>query len=275
MNNILVPVDFSDCSLSAFKVAAELAKKTESKLTALVNVPKHLDNFLFYEYPIKFPDENVFESWLENKNCLLKNCLPEGNDSFNLINTQGVLEDEIEAQVQKNNIDLVVMGTSGASGIKQHTIGSNTQKVMRNISAPLLAVKYEPKRVKFKNIVFLSKFNLDDKSAFEWTCNFGSFYDAHIHLLNIDTPSYFMEIPELIKSSMDDFKNSKPHINITNHTRRGFTPEMGLSKFLKEKEIDLVVVTTKGVSGLASVFHFSVAEGIVNHLAVPVISIKN
>ncbi len=42
---------------------------------------------------------------------------------------------------EKNNIDLIVMGSQGASGLQEMFIGSNTEKVVRRSNVPVLVIK--------------------------------------------------------------------------------------------------------------------------------------
>jgi len=276
MNNILVPIDFSDCSLSALQTALRMAKVTEANVHAFVNLPPNIDNFLFYETGEEKIDEDKLDHWVGIKRKELEE-IAESIDCKHLESfscTQGDLVEETNQLVKKLNVDLIIMGTSGASGVKQYTIGSNTQKVMRNVKCPILIVKESIKELKPKKIVFLSTFNTVDKPAYEWTMDLACYFNSHVHLLNVDTPKYFTEIPELVKLSMKEFREIKPFVSTSMHQTKALNPEFGLKKFLTEQEADVVVVTTKGIKGLASMFYFSVAEGIANHLEIPVVSFK-
>lgn len=274
MKNILVPIDFSKCSLDAFNVAVNVAERTEANLSVIVNVPADYKKFVAYDFPIEFLSKDVFDKWVQmEKKVLDKICIKQ-NISYDLFTTQGDLVEEIKKLVNEIEFDSIIMGTHGASGLKQYTIGSNTQQIMRNVDVPVLIVKHAEKEVYFKNIVFLSTFNEVDKNPYNWTIDLAAYYDAHIHLLSVDTPKFFSEIPFLVKSSMQEFQKIRPYIDSSLHYTNAFTTEAGLDKFLKTHNIDLVVVTTRGFKGLASVLHFSVAEGIVNHFSIPVVSIK-
>lgn len=274
MKNILVPVDFSQCSLDAFNVAVNVAKQTEAKLNVIANVPDNYRKFAAYEFPLEFLSKEVFDEWVQEKKEVLDNISAKQNIGYTIFTTRGNLVEEVKQLVDENEFDLIIMGTHGASGLKQYTIGSNTQQIMRNVDVPVFAVKHAEEKVYFKNIVFLSNFNEVDIEPYKWTTELAAYYNAHIHLLNIDTPKFFSEIPFLVKSSMKEFQKIRPYIDSTLHYFSGFTAGAGLNNFLKKNEVDLVVVTTRGFKGIASVLHFSVAEGIVNHFSIPVVSIK-
>jgi len=274
MKNILVPVDFSKYSLDAFNVAVKLAKRTEADLHVIVNVPEDYKKFVAHDFPLEFLSDETFKEWVEIEKAVLDEICKKQDSSYSLFMTRGDLIKETQTIVKDKHIDLIVMGTHGASGIKQYTIGSNTQQMMRNVDIPVLVIKHADEKVFFKNIVFLSTFNEVDIEPYKWTTDLAAYYDAHIHLLSIDTPKFFSEIPFLVKSSMKEFQNIRPYINTSLHYSSAFSAEAGLDKFLKKHKVDVVVVTTKGFKGIASVLHLSIAEGIVNHFSIPVISFK-
>lgn len=274
MKNILIPVDFSKFSLDAFNVAVNLAKRTEADLHVIVNVPEDYKKFVENDFSLEFLSDDVFKDWVEIEKALLDDICKKYDSGYSLYMTRGDLIKETKTIVSDKHIDLIVMGTHGASGIKQYTIGSNTQQMMRNVDIPVLVVKHAEEKVYFKNIVFLSTFNTVDIEPYKWTTELAAYYDAHIHLLNIDTPKFFSEIPFLVKSSMKEFQNIRPYIDTSLHYSKAFSAEAGLDNFLEKHKVDLVVVTTKGFKGIASVLHLSIAEGVVNHFSIPVISFK-
>src|SRR6185369_5620641 len=65
----------------------------------------------------------------------------------------GEVNHTITRHIKKNKIDLIVMGTHGASGIREFFIGSNAEKIVRYASVPVITVKQQIKN-KVKNIAF-------------------------------------------------------------------------------------------------------------------------
>jgi len=128
MKRILVPTDFSPQAENALKVAVQIAQKNDSEIYLLhsLEMPLHLGtsggsgSLPESLYFIKLA-ENNFEELLE------KDYL-EGVKIREAIGHAEIYEDIAEA-VSKHNIDLVIMGSHGASGFKEMFIGSNTEKV--------------------------------------------------------------------------------------------------------------------------------------------------
>jgi nucleotide-binding universal stress UspA family protein len=136
MKTVLVPVDFSDVSANALLFAAELCKRASARLI-IVNILK------------KGEDEEEIKNRLESTGANLKKIF--GSDlmcewSFahgNFITTLKKI-----TAVQKP--DLIVMGTKGASGLKEIFIGSNTVKVMGNVNTPVFVI---PETARFENFL--------------------------------------------------------------------------------------------------------------------------
>ncbi len=274
MKRLLVPTDFSECALYAAKVAVSLARKTGAQLHFFHKVFTHeYYDYFSKEEQKKFLSEAQimekvrvqYDGFLGQLDIIGLDIVKEYSD--------GLTESQILKYSNKNEIDFIVMGTPGTSGLDEWAIGSTTQKIVRKATCPVIAVKYVPASFEFKNIVFLSNYDIDALEPFQKVCDFAKVFDSKIHLLNIDTPAYFTEVPFVIKKSMDGFQKLYKG-EIQQHRIEAWGVEGGLKKFLKQNEVDLVVIPSRKKSVLRHLFFNSLAEGIVNHLDIPVMTIK-
>lgn len=254
MKNILIPTDFSDCSKAGILTALLLAKRLQAAVYFFHNrAEKELDSSLQMQELINTLDfEGLSITCIEKEGNLLRN---------------------IVDFIKEAEIDLVVMGTHGTNGLKEWSIGSFAQKMVRLAPCPVLAVKEPIQDIRFDNIVFVSNFDLEARPAFEWTGKFAKNFESKLHMLNVDTPNYFTEIPFLIDEAMDEFETLYEG-SVVQHRIRSWNVEAGLKKFLTEQQADLIIVPTHGKRGLRSLFFNSIAEGIVNHLDYPILTIK-
>jgi hypothetical protein len=69
------------------------------------------------------------------------------------------IRDFIKAQ----KVDLIVMGTHGASGLKEFFVGSNTEKIVRTSDVPVISIKGSVKYSSIKNIVFPNTLDMDQE----------------------------------------------------------------------------------------------------------------
>lgn len=272
MKKILVPTDFSECSKHAVRYAIELSKRIEN-------------SELYFVHSIVLgkliPDENAskgvaYGNVLDN----IEIGLQMLDDFLNEFDLEGVAYHRrlirgradwaITEFANSKGMDLVVIGTHGRSGLTEWTVGSVAQKVLRGVECPVLAVKEFEAPLELKNIVFVSDFDEESKHVFRDVAKFAQKFNARLHLLNIDTPNYFTEIPMLIKSSMEEFAKEYPG-EIEMHRSGSWNIERGIETFLRDElKADLVALSTHGKQRWRDVFFRSVAEGVVNHVNVPV-----
>ena len=158
MKKILVPTDFSDHAEYALKVAAKIAKEHDGEifLLHLLELPGQENDAIVAgaEVPeIAFFLKKAHERFDDVKSA-------DYLDGLNV--TDSILfSDAFEGIIKtakKQDIDLIVMGSHGASGFKEMFIGSNTEKVVRTSSIPVLVIKKEEADFSPSTFVFASNF---------------------------------------------------------------------------------------------------------------------
>ena len=101
-------------------------------------------------------------------------------------------------------MELVVMGTHGASGLKELFFGSNTEKVIRYSKVPVIAVPDGAVIDAISNIVFPVSPNLYSDNLIDEIKEIQKFFQAKLHLLWINTPHLFKSDAEA-KEGLQDF----------------------------------------------------------------------
>jgi nucleotide-binding universal stress UspA family protein len=272
MQKILVPTDFSPQAEFALKVAANLAKehKGEIYLLHLLEMPLHLANTGSSEH---LP-ESLFFIKLAEKNFKEIASRPYLKD---VIVHQEVAYEEIyegiQAAVKNNNIDLVVMGSHGASGFKEMFIGSNTEKVVRTSNIPVLVIKNEHHGFEIKDFVFALDFSEECRLTLKKAHAFAKNVDATLHLLFVNTVSDFKTSSEA-NSMMNTFIKGMGLENYSLNIFNDHSVEKGILNFAKEINAQLIGMSTHGRKGLAHFFNGSISEDLVNHAQRPVITFK-
>ncbi|MDV7393955.1 universal stress protein, partial [Arthrospira platensis SPKY1] len=118
----------------------------------------------------------------------------------------GRLADAIARYTAEHQIDLIVMGSHGASGKSEYFIGSNTQKVVREVHCPVLVVKSPLEILDFDKVVFASSFHEDEQEAFLRFKALVKPFVPEIHLVEVHTNSLLDPPYVLSKEAMDGFK---------------------------------------------------------------------
>jgi nucleotide-binding universal stress UspA family protein len=95
------------------------------------------------------------------------------------------IEEEVETFGLKNNIDLICIGTKGASGLKKVLMGSNAARIIENSSIPVLTIPEYARYKGVKNIVYPSDLSHLEEEL-EVIISFAKLMDARVHIVHID-----------------------------------------------------------------------------------------
>ena len=143
LNKILVPTDFSEFSKHALKYGCEFAAKFESDLHLL-----HVLQDLVAMVPepgLAFPPPGNYIQDLKDDADRALQDLPgplwKGGGSLKRTTREGPPFLEIVRYAKDNDIDLIVLGTHGHSGLAHLLLGSVAEKVVRKAPCPVLSVR--------------------------------------------------------------------------------------------------------------------------------------
>jgi nucleotide-binding universal stress UspA family protein len=140
LKKILCPIDHSDCSKEALKYAVSFAMKDEAKLYLLHIIDIRTFNEGLEAMSMQIPDEET----LELLRIKLLDCIPEEmRDDMNVeaVVVQGVPFAEIISTAREKDIDMIVIGSHGRTGLKHMMLGSVSEKVVRKAPCPVLTVR--------------------------------------------------------------------------------------------------------------------------------------
>jgi len=140
LKKILCPIDHSDGSKEALKYAVSFAMKNEAKLYLL-----HIIDIRSFDESIdtmaaQIPNDETIKQ-LKTK---LFECIPEeirSDMQIEALVVQGIPFAEIISIAKGNNVDMIVMGTHGRTGLAHIMIGSVSEKVVRKAHCPVLTVR--------------------------------------------------------------------------------------------------------------------------------------
>ncbi|AEU39735.1 Universal stress protein family [Lactococcus cremoris subsp. cremoris A76] len=137
--NILVAVDGSEQSYDALREAIETAQANDSQLKILyvlndklANIPVHLDTMTLYKSVQEHSDYVVDQ---------VQGYLKDTEVSFEIVRLTGSPKREIINYSKENNIDLIVLGSTGLDAIDRFIIGSTTQYIVNHASCNVMVVK--------------------------------------------------------------------------------------------------------------------------------------
>ena len=144
IKNILVPVDFSKNCRIALDWAMSISENLGAKviLFHVVEMPSDLKDRANRHLVL---ERNLKEKIKNEKTEELQTFSNEYDQSKIIISpevSEGKPFIEIVTASRRHNVDLIVMGTHGRTGLQQMLIGSVAEKVVRNANCPVLTVKH-------------------------------------------------------------------------------------------------------------------------------------
>jgi nucleotide-binding universal stress UspA family protein len=267
MKTILVPTDLSDVSEYALDVAVEIARKQGATISLLKKII-----FPTLEYTII--DNEFYDSKEEFYKYLTKDSKERLQDMVDKPRYEGVKfrfkimrdNDSLASIVAHQNANLIVMGSTGATGWKEWTKGSNAEHVVREASCPVLVVKAPA--TEFQRVVVAIDFENTDfvKSALDLLDK--SKIDPYF--VFIDNGMKYFEGP-VLKETMGKLALEWGLQNYNFEIFNDDTIEKGILDYAKEVEADIIVMYTHGRKGFEHLIYGSVAEDVVNHSDIPVL----
>ncbi|NQX77589.1 universal stress protein [Gilvibacter sp.] len=256
MKNILVPVDFSDYSKYAMEVAASIAKKHQASI--------HVVHMMGLTDAVLTRDESqeVFEAMYH-----MKLTEKRFDELLNVPYLEGVTVHqnvknytnftEINDVAISCDADLIVMGSHGSTGLKEVFVGSNTEKVVRTATTPVLVIKDHMPDFNLEKVVFACDFKGENVDAFKQIRKLIKVLGAQMELLYVNLPGErfrsSIEIEDRIykffaQAGIEDLRPKDVNYYID------YTVEDGIFNYSFSNKADAIAIPTHGRSGLAHFF---------------------
>ncbi len=272
MKSIIVPIDFSNQSELALKVAASLAKEHGAELLVLHMLelsPAIMgeSGYISQEQVVHLIKigEKRFAEFLDKPYLKEVKVTP-------VIKHYKVFS-EVNEVAEKHKADLIVMGSHGADGLQEIFIGSNTERVVRTSDVPVLVIKGNIKEFKPKTFVFASDFEEESLPALKKAKEMAALLNSKLHLVYINTPGdEFLSTDDAHEKISKFLDTSK--LGLAVEIYNDYTVEKGVLNYCDKVMADIIGIPTHGRRGLSHFFMGSIGEDIANHSNIPVMTFK-
>jgi len=279
MKKILVPIDFSPNSKNALRIAAEIAVKHNATLELL-----HANVAAIYAVPLaEYASATVYaedQGYDESAGRLLERAKHEltENPAFAKLKIdtrveEGYLYSCIRNVAAEDHVDLVVMGTKGATGVNEFLIGSNTEKVIRTAPCPVLAVPVNIENFKLETVLLPSTLKDDQKGVFRYIAEWQKIFGFNVKVLYLNNPSGFPTdgSAEAAKNRLAESAGmDKPEVVMV---MGSFFEDSTILSVADQYNVDLIAMATHQRQGLSHVIFGSITEDTVNHSDIPVLAV--
>jgi len=270
MEKILVPCDFSEQAIHAFRLAIDIANASSAEVHVLhvIELPIMHDDVLT---PLPSFDENLLKELGERAEIKLAELKKESKQELfvTTIIEFGPIVSTITNYQEANNIALIVMGTKGISGIEEVFIGSTAEKVVRHASCPVAVVKRRTTVSELRHIVFPNSLEKGQEDLVMHVKALQDVLKATLHIVWIDT-SDKSDDHTLIKQQLEDFAKRFLLKDYTINVFKANDRETGIINFTHWINASMIAMGTHARKGLSHFFKGSVAEDVVNHVDCPI-----
>jgi nucleotide-binding universal stress UspA family protein len=279
MKTILVPTDFSEYAKAALNFSIELSRRNGAKVILM-----HAHDLIRYDFKDNLKtliDEhnNVIRQGLTSRlDRIKKEILQNENIAITSFLCDGNVTDSILYVAEKFQVDLIVMGTLGAVGLKTTILGSKATAVLRNSTIPVLIIPPNYKWSKPKNILIALKDEQEKpeilKPVFSLAKAFGTgtslfmFTDEDEEAYEVltDTRTLY-QMKEALSKLYPSFDIQSVHISGKNFIKT-------IQNYISENKFDFLVMINHHDSWIHNLTGISVTQKMALSSSIPLLSIN-
>lgn len=274
MKNILIPTDFSANSWNALAYAVRLFKN-EPFTFFILNI-SNLSESATSSNSFTFPAENIRPSIKEKLNLLFNQI--EGlpiNEKHHFITLQeyGSFIDIMRKIVEVKKIDLVVMGTKGASGIKASVLGTNTGDVITKVLCNTLIIPENATITRPKQIVFATDYNLFyTYPILEVLTDLVRISKANLRVLHVSQGNVRLTNPqEKNKAYLQDYLCETLPLLHNFHRVVDKSIKNGILNFVTDNQAEMLTMVAKNLNFFQQLLFDTAIEKLSFHTTVPLL----
>jgi nucleotide-binding universal stress UspA family protein len=278
IHHILCPVDFSTISEQTVRQAAQLATQFKSKLT-LIHVVSVIPASYGALYGIDFQSVDTMElirSATEALEEVRKKYVPAEIECHEVAVT-GNVSSEIVQEIKKSSVDLVIMATSGAHGVEEFLIGSNAAKIAKTSPCAVLTFRNPEAIRNLSKVLIPLDLTLGMAELLPYLQSFSQLHEFKAEVLLVNEPGYTDPDPvstrNFLDAELDHLDKAGIHNLSWSETQSDDLVE-AICDYAEEHNFGMILMKSEGRSSLAKFILGSNTEGVINHSAVPVLSLR-
>lgn len=275
MKKILFPTDFSEISKNAFLFALHLAKTIHAEIITLHVYDYPQVNYM--EIPVYLPamyevtDLSNFENYKGHVPVLRAIAAEHQLEDIKISNVleNGDLISTILDMTKKENIDYIVMGTKGATGLATTFLGSVTEKVINETHTVVIAIpeacRYQP----INRILFTTSYKAEEIEIFKRVLALANVLHAQVDCLYVRPKT-----EEVDADTIEQWKKLFPTKTVTFHNIGSDDFEGTIIDFIALHHTDMLAMTTHHRNFFERIFEVSLSKKLIFHAKIPILAIK-
>jgi nucleotide-binding universal stress UspA family protein len=276
MNNFLVPIDFSETSRNAARYAAHISTLVPDAHLILYNVFDSLE-YGSDSSPLGTDDaedasrKTIMELALESVRTEIS---PITSARISLVAEESNrFLDTLEKYVKNKEIQLIVMGITGATRLGQVFMGSNTLNLIKRGTVPVIIVPPHAHSESAKNVMLLTDFkDIENTIPVATVKTVLDLFKPRLHIVNVDHEHYVQVT--------DEYKGERAKLETL---LKDYSPEFyfirlfdfmdAINQFVVDNKIDLILTFPRKHSFLSNVFKTTNTSQLAYHSHVPIVAI--
>lgn len=289
LENVLFATDFSVCSNAALPYAMSIARRHGSTIFATHVLPAKTEMVLMspesWPPPVLPEEENRIQASIE----LLEKQL--GALPHDVLTPSGNAADVLARITQEREMDLLVLGTHGRTGVGKLFLGSVSEKLLRRARCPVLSVgphvtQPPEDEIHFQHILFATDFSAASLCALPYAISLAEEDESQLVLLHVvEQPaagivdlenvkaSLLRKLKDLVPAEAEPWCKAECDLEFG---RQFAPPAERILDIAKACKADLIVLGVRPVAGkLGLATHLaSTTARILTHATCPVLTVR-
>ena len=274
MKNVLLPTDFSENSWNAILYALNFFKNEKCNLY-LLHVNK-ISNLTINDSPYILTQEVIEEVYNKPSKAQLKKLLRKISEqvpnnkkhNFYTITDYNFFIESIRNHVSEKKIDLIVMGTKGATGLKKLIVGSNTADIITKVKCATLVVPENANYVDIKEVAYPTDFSLlYGIETLQPIADILDTYNSSIRILHICKKGEELNTSQ--KKSKELLEDFFTHHKYSFHFLTNKRVEDAVQCFVESMGVNMIVMVAKNLNYFQQILFHDKIEEISYHTDIP------
>jgi len=277
MNNFLVPIDFSETSKNAARYAAHISTLVPDAHLILYNV------FDSLEYGSDSSPLGTDAEEDAGRHAIMELALESVKTEVSGITSARItlvaeesnrFLDTLEKYVRNNDIQLIIMGITGATRLGQIFMGSNTLNLVKRGIVPVIIVPPHAHSQSAKNVMLLTDFkDIENTIPVDTVKTVLDLFKPRLHIVNVDHEHY-VQVTEEYKAERGKLEAMLKEYQPDFYFIRLFDFMDAINQFVVDNKIDLILTFPRRHSFLSNVFKTTNTTQLAYHSYVPIVAIN-
>ncbi|SNT27775.1 Nucleotide-binding universal stress protein, UspA family [Ekhidna lutea] len=277
MKKIIVPIDFSEEASHALNFAIEFNERVKGEivLVHVVEMPVGHLSFMgevntsgmesFYTGEYLKATHNKLDEWAKRPK--------DAGHKVHVHMKSGNAFTNISKLIAEENAGWIIMGSKGASGIREVFIGSNAERMIRHAECPVIIIKGETHLKDMKSMAFASDLSAEQDLIAYKAKEIQELLGLNMHVVKVKTPYNWLEEVQ-VKKRLEQFAERNHLKDYSISTVEAEFVDEGAVQFANEVNAGLIVMGTHGKKGIAHLIGGSITEDVVNESKIPILVYK-